>query len=845
MRGPHVGVVATFPHRGCVNDRVNPYVLTHTAHGGLFRLGTPQAAPKQTHLCKICICSVSWLICRKIRLPNSDLTTTLDAQVSKEVASVSFDSTVEGVTVERHLEKEFPKPIMEAMDPNHVNTVIDYLNKPVIVDQVTWATSATRGTILNNSPNNGFNSWTYVSGVQMWVDKLKGFLGLRSTLCLRLEINGTPFHAGRLRLCYYPAADISDGKHKNHEGNFISLSQLPGVDIEASESAVTLRIPYTSIARFIELNAPVVRDWGRIYIVVASPLTIGADGPTTVAARLWAWQEDVQLYGQTIGVVTQGPDTLKAPKKPAGRLAPSDAESRPVTSFLASASNAVGALSSIPAVAPYTGPTAWALSLMSNVASAFGWSKPMTEASVSRVYQNAFATSANSNGIEVVHNLALDADSKVRAIDDMAPSGMDESSFSFIKNQFSYLTSVNYTDTTPVGDVQFLKIELAPRLLRLDTGGRTYHTPVSWLASGFEYYRGGFDIKIKMAKTTFHRGKIQVSFVPGINPIGVTLEESAFAYRHIIDLSEGNEFCFRIPYMLPLDYLPTFLAASTFYMHYVTPLRSSGNVSGAIAMDIYVRGAPDLQYQFPVDPEFVPFQVQGPIVVQGPDDLVNTGEIDCAPLGGAVDPALDVSFALESASEMPTSVLQMLKRFVKIDFDVSSDIDAVFDFYPYNLSAVFEVNATNTAIKTNYQSFWLAPYAFQRGSVKHLVANSSLASQYNDVPRIDVSYKPGFGPVQTNASQRTMSQSNEGYAAQTSCHRSSGGIIFSVPFASNWRCSPIGYRRLKTDTYSSDYPIGRVLVTNPGARGYMARAYGDDFQPLFFVGVPVMVTQAT
>lgn len=249
MRGPHVGVVATFPHRGCVNDRVNPYVLTHTAHGGLFRLGTPQAAPKQTHLCKICICSVSWLICRKIRLPNSDLTTTLDAQVSKEVASVSFDSTVEGVTVERHLEKEFPKPIMEAMDPNHVNTVIDYLNKPVIVDQVTWATSATRGTILNNSPNNGFNSWTYVSGVQMWVDKLKGFLGLRSTLCLRLEINGTPFHAGRLRLCYYPAADISDGKHKNHEGNFISLSQLPGVDIEASESAVTLRIPYTSIAR--------------------------------------------------------------------------------------------------------------------------------------------------------------------------------------------------------------------------------------------------------------------------------------------------------------------------------------------------------------------------------------------------------------------------------------------------------------------------------------------------------------------------------------------------------------------------------------------------------------------
>lgn len=469
----------------------------------------------------------------------------------------------------------------------------------------------------------------------------------------------------------------------------------------------------------------------------------------------------------------------------------------------------------------------------------------MTEALVTRVYQNAFATSANSNGVEVVHNLALDADSKLRAIDDMAPSGMDESSFAFIKNQFSYLTSVNYTDTPPVGDVQFLKVELAPRQLRLDSGGRTYHTPVSWLASGFEYYRGGFDVKIKMAKTAFHRGKIQVSFVPGINPIGVSLEESAFTYRHVIDLSEGNEFCFRVPYMLPLDYLPSFLAASTFYMHYITPLRSSGNVASTVAMDIYVRGSPDLQFQFPIDPEFVPFQVQGPIVVQGPDDLVNTGEIDCAPLGGAVDPALDVSFALESASEMPTSVLQMLKRFVKVDIVSDEEGSAILDMYPYNLSAVFEVNPLNTATKTNYQSFWLAPYAFQRGSVKHRVAYSQNEEQHASTPRIDVSYKPAIGPVLAASGKRSMSQTNEGYASQTSCHRGSGGIIFSVPFASNWRCSPIGYRREKGDTYGSDYPLGRVLLTNPGPYGYLARAYGDDFQPLFFVGVPVMVTQST
>lgn len=845
MRGPHAGVAATYPHRGCVNDRVTLYVLTHTTHGGLFRLGTPQAAPKQTHLCKICTCSMSWLMCRNIRLPNSDITNTLDAQVNKQVASNTFDSTVEGVTVERKIEQNFPGPIMDALDANSVKTVIDYLNKPVVVDGVIWSAATGRGTILNNSPNNGFNSWTYVSGVDMWVQKLKGYLGLRATLCLKLELNGTPFHAGRLRLCYYPAADISDGKWKNHVRSFVSISQLPGVDIEASESSVVLRIPYVSIARFIELNAPTVRDWGRIFIAVASPLTIGSDGPTTIAARLWAWLEEVELFGQTVGVVTQGPDSLKAPNKPRGRIAPSDAESKPVSSFFASASQAVGTLSQIPAIAPYTGPTSWALSLMSNVASAFGWSKPATEAKVARVYSGAFATSANSNGIEPIHNMALDADSKVRAISDISPSGMDEASFSYIKNQFSYLQTVTYNDTTPVDDTQLLKLELGPRVLKSNAGLEVFNTPVSWLASGFEFYRGGLDVKIKMAKTAFHRGKIQVSFVPGINPANVNLETSAYAYRNIIDLAEGNEFCFRVPYMLPLDYLPTPLAASTFYIHYVTPLKFSGNVASTVAMDIYIRGAPDLQFQFPVDPEYVPYVVQGPIVVQGPDDLVNTGEIDCAPLGGAVDPSLDVSFALESASEMPTSVLQMLKRYVKISPPELAPPSDVIDMYPFHLSAVFQADAFTSAPKTNYHSFWLAPFAFQRGSVRHRLAFSADGEEYAARPRIDVSYDPIPGPVIGGLALPLMSGTDSGMASQTSAHRSSGGIIFSAPFAGNWRCSPVGYRRLAGDVYNSDYPLGRIHITNPGEYGYLARAYGDDFQPLFFVGVPVMVTNET
>jgi len=676
---------------------------------------------------------------------------------------------------------------------------------------------------------------------------LKGFLGMRSTLCIRLELNGTPFHAGRLRLCYYPAADMSDNKVVNHTLNFISFSQLPGVDIEASESSVTLRIPYVSLSRFIEVNSPIVRDWGRIFIVVASPLTIGVDGPNGVGARMWMWMEDVELFGQTVGIVTQGPDTQVASKKKKGRLAPSDAETRPVSSFLASASESVGMLSQIPAIAPYTGPTSWALSALSGMASAFGWSKPSTEAKVSRVYPNPFAVSANSNGVEPAHNLALDADAKVRAIDDASPGGMDETSFSYIKTQFSYLNSVTYTDTPTVDGNQFYKLPLAPFELKLFTGVPTFHTPVSWLASGFNYYRGGFDVKIKMAKTSFHRGKIQVSFVPGINPANVTLTESAYTYRTVIDLAEGSEFCFRVPYMIPLDYLPVGLAASTFYMHQITPLSSSGNVANFVNMDVYIRGAPDLQYQFPCDPTYLPYQANPiPVLeVQGPNDLINTGEIDCAPLGGAVDPALDVSFALESASELPLSVTQMLKRFVKIEIPEDRQNTAILDLYPYSLYAEYETPGPNTATVTQYQSFWTAPFAFQRGSVRHKVTFSNEAITEPVPFRIDASYIPEIGPVCGALATRFIYQSNNRFAAETSAHQQSGGLIFSCPYASRWRMSPIGYRRSYNDVYPIDYCLGRVRLSNPGQLASISRAYGDDYQLIFFVGIPAMVQQST
>lgn len=754
--------------------------------------------------------------------------------------TVNVDETV--IAVERQSEVALSDPsLVEALNPNDVSTIREYLGKQMPLFSTSWATSMALGTHINNPL--GVDLWTYVGAQTLWIEKLKGYYGLRSVLCLRLELNGTPFHSGRLRLAYYPAADVSGPKYLSHVSNFVPVSQLPGVDIEANESSVVLKIPYVSITRFMELTANPVRSWGRLYLTVASPLGTGTDGAQNITARCWGWMENVELYGQSYGFVTQGPETLRSSGGTKGRMAPSDIEEKPISSFFKNASKAVGALSSIPGISAYSGPTAWALSALSGAASAFGWSKPSTSATVSRVYNNPTATLANSNGVEPTHSLALDADAKLKAITDVSPNGMDEASINFIKSQFSYLNSFVYNSTASSTDPIY-ELSLAPRdLLSIVGLTERYFTPVAYLARMFAMFRGGFDVKIKFAKTSLHRGKLQVSFVPGPTPVALPLSTSAYCYRQIIDLAEGSEFCLRVPYLLPLDYLECGLASAKLYIHAVTPLRSPETVASTVTCSVYVRGAPDLQFVLPIDPDHEVFITQGPFRTQGPEDLVNSGQMVCDTIGGAQDPNLDVAFAEHSASEMVMSVTQLLKRYYH--FTISeTDASAYLELYPWVLDAAFS-SGVGDNLGARYQSYILGSYAFFRGGMRFKlslgngVASTTDAQKLN---RMNAWLRPGIATFAMSLAPSVPSPatSSKGLLAQTEAFGTATALLINVPYQCPYRMSVVKFYKDFADVPGFDQPRSTIVVSKPSGVGGIARAVGDDFQPLFWVGVPRM-----
>lgn len=754
---------------------------------------------------------------------NNDQNNTL-AMGENGQSGVGLSLVSETPSVMRVAATEFDPQIAAQYAPNDISTVSDYLNKQVPVADFSWSTSDAVGSLLVTN-----DSWNFVSNTGLWIEKLRGFYGLRSTLCFRLEINGTPFHAGRLRLCYYPDASSSSEKWRSHVMNFVTISQLPGVEIEANESSVELKIPYITVSRFLELTSS-KRSWGRIFVAVASPLATGPDNIQNVNCRLWAWMEDVELFGQTHQFVTQGP------KK---RLAPADAEGTPVASFLSGSARAVGSLSAIPTVAAYAGPTAWALNAAAGIASAFGWSKPNSKASVSRVSNNPTALLANCNGEDPSHALSLDADAKLRAIEDVSPSGQDEMSINYIKRQWSYLGAFTYAPGSSLINPIY-ELNLNVRNLGVFVSPTVnFLTPVAYLARMFELFRGGIEVKIKFAKTAVHRGKIQVSYVPGPTPATNTLAQSAYLHRTIVDLAEGGEICIAFPYMLPVDYMSTSVDFGRMYVHAVTSLNAPETVAPSVQCSVYVRAMDDMHFVQPKQSGFVPFN--DPIIVQGPNDLVNTGSISCDTVGGAVDPNMDIAFAESSASEIVTSVGQLLKRFVHVGLPF--DGFGYFRFYPWLNKGRFLVAGDN--FRTDYHSYVMAPYAFFRGGVKlKLSLNNGLAtvSDAERLSRVNAWLVPGIAPTVYSNSPATPSPTSGdlGYLAQTEAFGTATALIVQVPYQNAWRMAPNRLFNASAETPGFDLPRGALVSSQPSGVGGIARAFADDFQLLFFVGIPTM-----
>lgn len=733
--------------------------------------------------------------------------------------------------------------LQEDSQANLVSSISQFMAKPRIAGTATWTPAlAVGGPLLQNY------SWTFTSNDAVFANKIFGFSGISYTTHIKLQVNANPFQQGRLKLCYYPNPTASSTKLASHFANRITVSQLPGLEMNVNDTSIEIAVPFTSYERYIDVTGT-VKDPLFWNVTIMSPLVNGPNATNVNAnVTVWVWYTDVKLYGASNApiVAQSGRVHTRIRTRPA-----SEQEEKPLSAWLSSASKVASSFSAIPSIAPLSGPTSLFVTGLSGLASYFGYSRPVSGEPVRPIAPHYHNALPNSDGVSPASVLSLRKDAKIKAIVDYSPMSLDEMSINFVKRQWCYFDEFTWATSATIGS------QLHKRDLNLGysatLGNGVTMSPLTFLSNLLRFYRGGIEVMFKLVKTGFHSGALAVSCQYGTSSgANYVLQDTDPLHRTIVDIQEGTEFCILFPFVHGSEYLETFQAFGTWYVHVVNALVCPETVNNSITVQMYVRGAEDMEFSTIADANHLT-----PIVTQG-GELMDDDEIVCEPVGGMIA-AKQISglHAMGSVSDTCTSLLQLLKYGSQIAFSYTTlptSVETV-TFNPWGINAFTKIGAGATTVPpAQYPVIDAirACYAYTRGSfeVTTLASNATggATSSGGFVIRSHIAYGAP-NPVATGGTDdfshgyTIASKANRPVQPHTAANKADHGLGVILPYRCRYRVSPTKYisgSDVLDDTQSLNFAKITVNPSDP-----VIMRVGDDFQCLYWVGVPVMTSNAT
>lgn len=492
-----------------------------------------------------------------------------------------------------------------------LESINDFLGKPLLINRTLWSTADLKNTELWN-----FDVGSTLTGTPYWMNKLQGFSLIRATACVRIQINANPFQQGRLLAHFLPTLSNRTTELSYaamHNACIATKRQQPCIEIDCKDAVGVFEIPYISPVNWFNLVSGVTAyDWGRFYIDVLSPLKTGAAGETTVEIATYLYFKDIELAAPLVPQMAGGGPKNKLKTKVVSRKEISAKESesmdeKPLSSALRKSALAVGILGEIPLISEIAKPTSWALDVAAGVASFLGWSKPINNTQPMPVTAQFNRYLATSEGVNTAYPLAVRSDNSVGVTDGLSITNEDEMSLAFLTRVGTCVKSVSWS-TGDLSGTSLLSQGLGPS--QLYESGTTVHgghtvtwragPPVFYLAENFNLWRGSFDVTVKVIKTDFHIGRLQVTWSPGTF-VGTSpdLTTSMFALREIVDIREGSEFTLNLPYMIESHYISKNQLSGVLDITVLNELRAPETVSSTVDLLIYYSGGKDFEFQAP------------------------------------------------------------------------------------------------------------------------------------------------------------------------------------------------------------------------------------------------------
>lgn len=422
-----------------------------------------------------------------------------------------------------------------------------FLSRPVKVATENW----TVGSQFNTS----YNIWELFFSNPYVQQKIANYHLLSCKLNVRIQINATPFHYGRVLVSYLPYATCAGGATSlentgssaypvGNGGQFlVSRSQRTHVNIDASTNqGGELCLPFMNLNNTLRVQE--IGDFidiGRLYMDSFMALRHAAGGSDNVTITIWAWASDV-----TLTVPTQDP----AFTPQADEYSSDGIISKPADVV----AEVAGAMADVPIIGPFAMATSMAASTVGSIARMFGFSRPTVATTPLYTRPRPFSSLANTNIDETVEKLTLDLKQEL-TIDPrtVGLSNVDEMSIAHIAGRESFFTSFPWQ----IGDAHeavLFAMCVTPRIEAyqpvVGPPAFNYYTPtaLSFATTPFRYWSGTLKVRFSFVASRYHRGRVRIIYDPYSAGAVTNADTYNVAFQKVVDLAAARDITIDVPW---------------------------------------------------------------------------------------------------------------------------------------------------------------------------------------------------------------------------------------------------------------------------------------------------------
>jgi len=748
--------------------------------------------------------------------------------------------------------------------------IYSILERPINLGTFAWSSSFPQipiqlsPTQLSNTNTFVLNNWDFPQALfansPNLTDKLSRYQYLKADIEIEIKVNAQPFLQGALLLVYNPYSNQLNNFRKFGTRFLASQTSCPHKILSLEEgNSLKLICPYANIYDLFDLsNAN--NQFGTVNLYVFSQLKGAAASSVnyTVFARLVNPQFFVPT-SKEINSALLDELAISRLNKRGIRFAQSDISPQaaastgetqgPISGITSKVAQAADILSPVPVIGKVASTVSWISRIATNVATAFGLSKPVMTGQVGVRVIKPVSTIIHTEGQDDATTLALIQDNGIDG-SSFIPEYKDEMALSYVFSRPNYFHSVTTDVAAFSGNKLITAWEISP--FSRYQYGNTEDAATLFLGS-FAYasmsmatlWRGTINFDVMVVKTPYHQGRFAIVVFPETLPADVpqTLGDLLTTnYNVVCNLKDRQDELGRVTFRVSVPFLSntcwreTYKRDSTGFpdantldtctgsvaIYSLVDLSAPPTVSDSVSFFIAHSGGEDYQVARPylnLAPGYATKYAQsdvGRVVVPEDENLLVPNHI-----------TRDVT--AQTTGEYFTSFRSIIKRFGRI-----SKLSNTEGYISLRVMQMHEDFYGRREMRRGIERIPLIPSPFYMVSFLYRFFNGSVSNKalavFNTSPEI-------FTSVSENQDEvvYTSEIANYGQPVFRQAQTVAGGLETRTPW----------YRGIRGDVCGLEaIPILGAIRNNyrlnASGEADLFEAAGDDFSYYFLVGPPPM-----